>query len=59
MSVLSKGKHQKEKLGPILAFGKVRISSVEEDDARVNHPHMGNIKKPALKKKRRMLVRAY
>jgi hypothetical protein len=52
MNVPSKGKHQKEKLGPILVFGKVRISSVEEDDDRVGHPHMGNIKKPAPKKER-------
>jgi hypothetical protein len=59
MNVPSKGKHQKEKLGPILAFCKTRISSVEEDDDRVGHPHMGNIKKLATKKKGRMLVRAY
>jgi hypothetical protein len=50
MSVPSKGKHQKEKLGPILAFGKARISFVDEDD-RVGHPHMGNIKKPTPKKR--------
>jgi hypothetical protein len=52
MNELSKGKHQKEKLGPILAFRKARISFVEEDDARVGHPHMGNIKKPAPKKRK-------
>jgi len=52
MNVPSKGKHQKEKLGPILVFGKVRISSVEEDDDRVGHPHMGHIKKPTPKKEK-------
>jgi hypothetical protein len=52
MNVPSKGKHQKEKLGPILVFGKARISSVEKDDDRVGRPHMGNIKKPAPKKKK-------
>jgi hypothetical protein len=51
MNVPSKGKHQKEKLGPILVFGKARISSIEEDVDRVGHLHMGNIKKPAPKKK--------
>jgi hypothetical protein len=53
MSVPSKGKHQKEKLGPILAYGKARIYSVEEDGDRVGHPRMGNIKKLAPKKKGR------
>jgi len=36
-----------------LAFGKARISSIEEDDDRVGHPHTGNIKKLAPKKKGR------
>jgi hypothetical protein len=48
----SKGKHQKEKLGLILASAKARISSIEEDDVGVGHPHMGNIKKPTPKKKK-------
>jgi hypothetical protein len=52
VNVPSKGKHQKEKLGPILALGEARISSIEEDDVGVGHPHMGNIKKPAPKKKK-------
>jgi hypothetical protein len=43
-------------LGPILAFGKARISFIEEDDDRVGHPHMRNIKKPTPKKGR--MVRA-
>ncbi len=52
VNVPSKGKHQKEKLGLIMASSKARISSVEEDDDKVGLPHMGNIKKPALKRKR-------
>jgi hypothetical protein len=51
MSVPSKGKHQKEKLGPILASSKARIYSIEEDGDRVGHPRMVNIKKPTPKKR--------
>ncbi len=51
VNVPSKGKHQKEKLGPIMASSKTSISSIEEEDDRVGHPHMGNIKKPTQKKK--------
>jgi hypothetical protein len=51
MSLPSKDKHQKQKWGPILASRKARISFVEEDDDRVGHPHMGNIKKFTPKRK--------
>jgi hypothetical protein len=50
MSVQSKGKHQKDKLGLILAFGKVRISSIEEDDDRVGHPIWQTSRSPHQKK---------
>jgi len=38
-------------LGLILAFGKARISSIEEDDDRVGHPIWQTSRNPHPKKK--------
>jgi hypothetical protein len=57
VSVQSKGKHRKEKLGLILAFGKARISSVEEDDDRVGHHIWQTSRSPDQKNGR--MVKAY
>ncbi len=54
----SVGQDPKTNNTSIWASNKARISSIEEDDDSVGHPHMGNKKKPAPKKRGRMLVRA-
>ncbi len=60
VNVPSKGNsHLKDKLGQGLRSSKARISLVEEDFESSSRPHMGNSKKSAPKKRRKMLVRTY